>query len=66
MLMVILCFNKTQLRAQPIHVQLIQESGVWRMERGGLPYYVRGAGGQVHLPLMVECCLLYTSDAADE
>ena len=55
MLMVLLCFNKTQLRAQPVHVQLIQESGVWRMERGGLPYYVRGAGGQVHLPLMVEC-----------
>ena len=54
-LVVILCFNKIQLKAQPVHVQLVQESGVWRMERAGSPYYVRGAGGQVHLPLMVEC-----------
>ena len=42
-------------KAQPVSVRVVRDSGVWRMERDGKPYVIRGAGGQVELPLMVQC-----------
>jgi len=42
-------------RSQPVPVKVVRTATGWQMERGGRAYEIRGAGGQVHLPLMVEC-----------
>ncbi|MFM8686854.1 MAG: hypothetical protein ACKODJ_09945, partial [Bacteroidota bacterium] len=53
LILVIITSNISQ--AQPVSVRVVRDSGVWRMERDGRPYVIRGAGGQVELPLMVQC-----------
>jgi len=43
----------TTLNAQPIPVALTQKNGEWTLERAGIPYEIRGAGGHVHLEHIV-------------
>jgi hypothetical protein len=39
----------------PVPVQVVQRDGSWRLLRGGVPYVVRGAGGNTRLDLLAAC-----------
>lgn len=39
----------------PVKVELQRSASGWQMLRGGKPYYVKGAGGTVHMDVVVEC-----------
>jgi len=38
----------------PVKVELKEENGAWQMYRGGMPYYIKGVGGQTRLDKAVE------------
>ncbi|MDZ4667993.1 MAG: glycoside hydrolase family 2 TIM barrel-domain containing protein [bacterium] len=41
---------------QVIKVAVVQKgAGVFELQRGGMPYYVKGAGGSVHMDKVLEC-----------
>lgn len=41
--------------AQPIKVEVVQTNSGYQLLRDGKPYYILGAGGQVHLDELIEC-----------
>jgi hypothetical protein len=43
------------LVAQPAKVMVVKQGDHWRLMKNGVPYYIKGAGGTVHLDLLVEC-----------
>ena len=55
-LLYILFFFLSQcLAAQPAKVSMQQVDGKWVLYKNGEPYYIKGAGGTVHLDLLVDC-----------
>ncbi|MFM1931709.1 MAG: hypothetical protein RL226_1012 [Bacteroidota bacterium] len=50
-----LCLIAGAAFGSPIKVEMRKEANGWQMYRGGEPYYIRGAGGHVHLDVVVEC-----------
>jgi len=53
-LCIILCFCTFHVFSQAVKVEVVQNAGQWTLLRGGQPYYIKGAGGQTHLDLLVE------------
>lgn len=54
LLMAIGCFGMLRSHAQAVKVEVIKTDNGYGLLRGGEPYYIKGAGGQVHLDKLVE------------